>query len=229
MSHRHSRSATARRTRRLALLVALSTAGVGTLAAPLAPSAFAAPAVVESNPSRRQSDPVAAQAAQALATVQRFVETGDPALLDDFGRQLDEIAVAVAGRLGLDPVTLQRAWQAADVEHQTALVAALTQLGVAYRRNSSRPGVGFDCSGLTAYAWSQAGVTLTRQSSAQIRKAAPRDPSTAQAGDLVQYPGHVMLWLGVERAVVHAIQPGRPVAVDIVNNRRTLRFGDPTG
>ncbi len=218
-----------RRTRRIALAVALTTVGLGTVAAPLAPAAHAAPAVAENNPSRRQSDPVAVQAAQALATVQRYLELGDPALLDEFALQRDQIAAAVAGRLGLDAAAMQRAWQVADLEHQTALMAGLTQLGVPYRRNSSRPGVGFDCSGFTTYAWSQAGVTLTRQSSAQIRNAAPRDPSTAQAGDLVQYPGHVMLWLGVDRAVVHAIQPGRPVAVDLVNSRRTLRYGDPTG
>ena len=44
----------------------------------------------------------------------------------------------------------------------------------------------------------------------------------------MQYPGHVMMWLGVDRAVVHAIQPGKPVSVDIVSGRKSLRFGDPT-
>jgi hypothetical protein len=49
------------------------------------------------------------------------------------------------------------------------------------------------------------------------------------AGDLVQYPGHVMIYLGVDRAVVHAVMPGRPVEVDVVKARRNLKFGDPTG
>ena len=112
---------------------------------------------------------------------------------------------------------------------KTALAAALSQLGVAYRRNTSKPGVGFDCSGLTSYAWAQAGFDLARQSTAQIRAAAPRDLETAMAGDLVQYPGHVMMYLGVDRAVVHAVMPGRPVEVDVVKARRNLKFGDPTG
>jgi cell wall-associated NlpC family hydrolase len=216
-----------RRTRRAIAMAALAAAGTTMLALPIATPAHAAPTGVTSR--ARQADTVAEQAAQALMTLRRHIETGDPALFADYERARNEIAVAVALRLDLGIVDLQQAWARADVEHQTALMAALSQLGVAYRRNTSKPGVSFDCSGLTTYAWAQAGVTLTRQSSAQIRNAARRDQATAQAGDLVQYPGHVMIWLGVDRAVVHAIQPGKPVAVDLISARRTLRWGDPTG
>ena len=52
---------------------------------------------------------------------------------------------------------------------------------------------------------------------------------TAQAGDLVQYPGHVMIWLGVDRAIVHAPYSGRTVEVDSFSTRRNVRYGDPTG
>ena len=38
------------------------------------------------------------------------------------------------------------------------------QLGVPYHYATSEPGVGFDCSGLTHYAWGQAGVYLPRNS-----------------------------------------------------------------
>ena len=122
------------------------------------------------------------------------------------------------------------AWVAPGaLQDEAALIAALSQLGVWYQRNTSRAGVSFDCSGLTTWAWGQAGFELKRQSSAQIKAAAPRDPETAQAGDLLQYPGHVMMWLGVDLAVVHAIQPGKPVSVDVIKARRNLRYGDPTG
>ena len=177
----------------------------------------------------RQADAVADQAAQALSLAQRYQETGDAAALASFEQLLDLMAVTIAGRVALDPAEMQRAWSEADLEHQTALAAALSQLGVAYRRNTSKPGVGFDCSGLTSYAWAQAGFDLARQSTAQIRAAAPRDLETAMAGDLVQYPGHVMMYLGVDRAVVHAVMPGRPVEVDVVKARRNLKFGGPTG
>ena len=107
---------------------------------------------------------------------------------------------------------------------------ALSQLGVPYRHNTSKPGVGFDCSGLTTYAWAQAGVTLPRQSGSQINMIAKRSLDTAQAGDIVYYPGHAMMWLGVDTAIVHAPYTGRTVEVDFVSKgHRSLRIGDPTG
>ncbi len=95
---------------------------------------------------------------------------------------------------------------------------------------TSEENVGFDCSGLTTFAWSRAGVQLTRQSSAQINEASPLDRASARAGDLVQYPGHVMMYLGVGDAVIHSVQRGRTVELDTINERRTnsVRFGDPT-
>ena len=138
------------------------------------------------------------------------------------------IAAALAKRLDLDPVHLEHAIANADAEHQEALMAAFTQLGVRYRRNASRPGYGFDCSGLTTYAWGEADVELPRQSRAQINAAATRSFANAQAGDLVYYPGHVMLWLGVGRAIVHSPRPGRRVEVSTARARRRIRVGDPT-
>ena len=214
----------ARRTRALVLGGALACA-VGTLAVP-AGSAGAAPtaAVVVT---ARLDDPAAAAAAQAVALLDRWMASGSSDDGAAYAAARSTLATAIAGRLALSPEAMASAWAAADLEHQRALLAALSQLGVPYRRNTSKPGQGFDCSGLTTYAWSQAGFALPRNSSAQIRSAEPRDPQTAQAGDLVQYPGHVMMWLGVDRAIVHAPQRGRTVEVDILK-RRSIRYGDPT-
>ena len=115
------------------------------------------------------------------------------------------------------------AWAAADPSHQSALLTALSQVGVSYHRNSSKPGVAFDCSGLTAYAWEQAGVALAHQSGRQIRNVAARTHDTAQAGDLVYYPGHVMMWLGVDNLIVHAADPARDVEVTDMSDRRASR------
>jgi cell wall-associated NlpC family hydrolase len=106
----------------------------------------------------------------------------------------------------------------------------MTQVGVPYRTNTSEAGVGFDCSGLTTFAWARAGLQLTRQSSAQINEATPLDRASAKAGDLVQYPGHVMMYLGIGDAVIHSVQRGRTVELDTIHTRRTnsVRFGDPT-
>jgi cell wall-associated NlpC family hydrolase len=177
---------------------------------------------------RRVADPVADEARRALMLLNQANETGDTTVMAAYTHARGEIAAAIAGRVGLSPLQLGAAWAAADIDHQRALLGALGQMGVPYRRNTSKEGVGFDCSGLTTYAWAQAGVALQRSSSAQIRAAIAVTPETAQAGDLVQYPGHVMMWLGVDRAIVHAPYSGRTVEVDVLSNRRKLRFGDPT-
>jgi cell wall-associated NlpC family hydrolase len=199
---------------------------VGTSVLALPAPASAAPAPVAQT--RRVADPVADEANRALALLTTASETGDSSVQATYEHVRAEIAGAIADRIGLDAAQLNVAWAKADVDHQKALMAALGQMGVPYRRNSSKPGVSFDCSGLTTYAWSQAGFALQRSSSSQIRSAARVTPETAQAGDLVQYPGHVMMWLGVDRAIVHSPQSGRTVEVDVLSNRHRLRFGDPT-
>ena len=142
----------------------------------------------------------------------------------------EQLAEEVGERLGLDSADLLAAWDRADAEHQTALMAALAQLGAPYRRRSADPEKGFDCSGLTAYAWGQAGYSLARNSTQQFRQGEPRNFFTAQAGDLIRYPGHVMMWLGVDKAVVHSPEPGKVVEVRILSDRALDRshFFDPT-
>jgi cell wall-associated NlpC family hydrolase len=98
---------------------------------------------------------------------------------------------------------------------QTAVRAALTQLGVPYRYATSLPGKSFDCSGLTTYAWGKAGVGLPRNSRAQFN-ALPKVPKNlAQAGDLI-FTGspihHVGIYLG-NGTMVHAPQTGDVVKI----------------
>jgi cell wall-associated NlpC family hydrolase len=82
-----------------------------------------------------------------------------------------------------------------------AVAAAESQIGVPYVWADSDPGVGFDCSGLTMWAWAQAGVDLPHYSGAQEADSAPV-PSLADAepGDLIFYgPGgseHVAMYIG---------------------------------
>lgn len=142
----------------------------------------------------------------------------------------EQLAEEVGERLGLDPSELLAAWDRADTAHQMALMAALAQIGAPYRRRSADPERGFDCSGLTAYAWGQAGYSLARNSTQQFRQGEPRNFFTAQAGDLIRYPGHVMMWLGVDNAVVHSPEPGKVVEVRLLSDRSLRRSGffDPT-
>lgn len=173
------------------------------------------------------SPTVVAMASAALTAHDVFSYAGTPAAFVGYIAARDATADAVAMEMGLDPLALRDAWARADLQHQEAVLAALTQLGVAYRKNTSEPGVGFDCSGLTAFAWGRAGVSITRQSSAQIGAASPRDQATAVAGDLMQYPGHVMMYLGVGEAIVHASNPSTDVALSFTS--RNVEFGNPQG
>ena len=111
----------------------------------------------------------------------------------------------------------------------TAINAAMGQLGVPYRYASSIPGEAFDCSGLTHYAWGQAGVYLPRNSRAQAA-ATPHVPAAnAQPGDLIFYYSpisHVGIYLGGGQ-LVHAPNTGRTVSVGSVNWSKVTTVGRP--
>ncbi len=142
----------------------------------------------------------------------------------------DEAANLAAAELGIPAAMLRDAWALTSLQKQTALLAALTQLGVPYRSNSSEPGVGFDCSGLTTYAWGVAGLDLARQSRAQINASTRVERVAAQAGDLMYYPGHVMMFLGIGDAMVHSRQRGSEVEITFLTGRHSnnVVFADPT-
>ena len=135
------------------------------------------------------------------------------------------VASLAAPRAGVDVPGLDQAWTLASDQRMTAVLAALSQVGVPYRGYKAIPGYGFDCSGLTSWAWSVAGVGLPHNSSAQIAGATPHDLAAVQPGDLVQYPGHVMLALGYGHAVVHAPRTGQVIEVE--SWHRARRAGSP--
>jgi len=108
-----------------------------------------------------------------------------------------------------------------DGRAQTAIDAALAQVGVPYQWGGDGPSAGdqgFDCSGLTGYAYAAAGIMLPRTAHAQYA-AGPHVPADAplQPGDLVFYgtPAavhHVGIYLGDGR-MVNAPTYDRPVQV----------------
>ncbi len=177
------------------------------------------------------SPAVAGAATQARTTLGMAQRTGNPALVRRYVRERTVVATMVANELGIDPVALDESWIRADQAHEIAVLSALSQLGTPYRYLGAEPHVAFDCSGLTKWAWAQAGVELTHQSGVQIDAAAPRDRSTAQAGDLVQYPGHVMMYLGAGDAIVHAPNSGSVVNINVISESKasSVRFGNPIG
>jgi peptidoglycan DL-endopeptidase CwlO len=110
-----------------------------------------------------------------------------------------------------------------------AISAAMAQQGVPYRFAASSPGVAFDCSGLTAYAWAQAGVFLPHQSRQQYAAVPHVSQGEAQPGDLLFYYSpisHVGIYLGGGQ-LVHAPNTGSTVKVAAVNWGKVTGVGRP--
>lgn len=79
--------------------------------------------------------------------------------------------------------------------------------------------VGFDCSGLTVYAYAKAGITLPRTAAQQYAAAEPVKPGQMRPGDLVFYGTsaasihHVGIYVG-NGYIINAPRPGAKVRYD---------------
>lgn len=91
--------------------------------------------------------------------------------------------------------------------------AALSQVGTPYVYGGSQPG-GFDCSGLTSWAYAQAGKSIPRTSGAQWSAGQAVSVNDMQPGDIVvSYGGgHVGIYIG-NGQMVHAPTTGDVVKV----------------
>ena len=121
-------------------------------------------------------------------------------------------ALVLVGAAGLSACTPQT----------TVVNAARDQIGMPYVSGGESPAEGgFDCSGLTSYAWKQAGVTLPRSSSAQWAWVQKIKKADLQPGDLVFYSAsgptgtvsHVALYAG-DGKIIQAHKPGVKLSED---------------
>jgi cell wall-associated NlpC family hydrolase len=101
-----------------------------------------------------------------------------------------------------------------------AVRAALSQLGVPYVWGGTAPGTGLDCSGLTQYAYGEAGLEIPRTSREQDIGAEVPSADQLLPGDLICWEGHVAMYIGNGQMV----EAGDPVQV---SELRTTNSGMP--
>jgi cell wall-associated NlpC family hydrolase len=152
--------------------------------------------------SARRSLPFARRAAVALAVGAGVVLTPLPALA----------SAAAPTATAAAPVA------APNQVAQTAVDTALAQRGTPYVWAGAAPG-GFDCSGLTQYAFAAAGITLPHSSKAQSTMGTAIARADLQPGDLVFFyspVSHVGIYIG-NGQMVHAPTTGDVVKVTDVD------------
>ena len=108
-----------------------------------------------------------------------------------------------------------------------AVAAAKSQLGTPYVWGGAAPG-GFDCSGLTSWAYKQAGLDIPRVAADQtVGRQVSYDE--LQPGDLVLWSGHAAMYAG-DGMMVEAGDPVQMNPVRTENLGMTFRgFWRPTG
>ena len=146
---------------------------------------------------------------------------------------LDVLAdrVAVQARLHeTERDQLRQAWRLMTPEVRFPLLTALEQHGRLYVRDpyQSSGQQGFDCSGLTLFAFHTVDVTLAHKAAMQFAETTPIERSDAQPGDLVFFTGgdtaygplnigHVGLYLGAG-VMVNARAGVERVTIDRVDD-----------
>ena len=110
-----------------------------------------------------------------------------------------------------------------------AVAAAWSAIGTPYGFAGETPGVSFDCSGLTKWAWGRAGVGMPHQSGAQSGSFPHVSQADAQPGDLIFYYspiGHVGLYIGGGQ-MIHAANTGTTVTVATVHWNKVVGVARP--
>jgi cell wall-associated NlpC family hydrolase len=188
---------------------------------------------------REQAAALTTQQAQLeteLAAAEQQLRTlvGERAAADRMAQVAPRVATAPRGDVAPAPSGNQtRAGTGSATAAQIAIDAALAHQGTRYAwggGGSNGPGagqspdvgvIGFDCSGLTQYAYAQADVSIPRNSRSQYSQLPKVSSNDLQAGDLVFWATdpsdpetihHVALYLGGDK-VVHAPESGDVIKV----------------
>ncbi|MCQ6556926.1 NlpC/P60 family protein [Streptomyces sp. C10-9-1] len=154
--------------------------------------------------------------------------------LADAQKLLNSLTAAERAALVEEETRADRASERADLgpsvpasqRASSAFAAAQSKVGSPYVYGASGPS-SFDCSGLTSWAFAQAGVSIPRTSQAQANAGTRLySQSELKQGDLVIFYGdlhHVGFYAG-NGQVLHAPKPGANVRYESINNM-PFQFG----
>jgi peptidoglycan DL-endopeptidase CwlO len=181
----------------------------------------AARAQAAAQQAKAAADAAAAKATAALDQLKQQ-QTQAKALVDQYQTELAQlggadraaVTTALAGQTLGVPTPAQIAALAPSPAIAKVIDTALAQIGAPYVWAGASPG-GFDCSGLTLYAFASVGVGLPHSAEAQYGLGQHVDRAHLQPGDLVFFYSpisHVGLYIG-NGMMVHARTFGMPVAV----------------
>lgn len=101
---------------------------------------------------------------------------------------------------------------------EKVLAAARSAIGSPYVYGANGPSA-FDCSGLTSWAYQQAGVSIPRTSQAQASAGTPVSLDALQPGDIIVYysgASHVGIYTG-NGTIIDALNSGTPVGERSLN------------
>ena len=196
-----------------AVLTQLSTAQQAAAEARAAADAAVAAAAAALTDVQTQQSQLETQLAGYQADVARLSAPAQAALARAVaGPELDADATADAATAAPAAAPSEAAGIAVQI--------ALAQVGKPYVVGAAGPD-GFDCSGLTQYAYAAAGISLPHSSRTQSGMGVPVARGDLQPGDLVFFyspVSHVGMYIG-NGQMVHASVSGRPVLVTSVDQR----------
>ena len=107
--------------------------------------------------------------------------------------------------------------EAPNEKAATAVRSATGTLGTPYVWGGNDPGSGLDCSGMTKYAYGEAGVELPRLAHEQANGATEVSPGDLAPGDLAVWDGHVAMVAGNGQL----IEAGDPVQMSSIRTENS--------
>lgn len=107
--------------------------------------------------------------------------------------------------------------EAPNEEAATAVRSAISAVGTPYVWGGNSPGSGIDCSGLTQYAYGEAGVDLPRLAQEQHIGHPQVSPGDLMPGDLAVWDGHVAMVVGNGQLV----EAGDPVSISSIRTENS--------